>query len=271
MTDVDYYNIIGEKWNEKICYEKEKAKNCNYENSFIDIGSPYWISKIINNNLLYYQPNPMYYTSRPNEYSKGLRPIIKISPNVLVTKGTGTKEDPYQIRNTAIADYEYTIIYNGNGANGGDTENSTHRTNELKKLNKNGFTLSYRLNTSETTNFDDSYCDENGTCHESSINMNQIKEATFLGWSLSEDDREVAYTDEQEVVNLSTSSDEITINLYAVWDFDIFKLPEIQEREGYEILGWYTEKEGGEKIGNPHEEYTEVKGQTLYARWQKKD
>lgn len=266
----DFHQITNKKLHEVLCLEKENKKECGYQNNLIDIGSTYWLINMKNNSLLYYQPNPMHFENKELTNEKGIRPILKLDSTVIVIGGTGTKDDPYKIKNTSVPNYEYTIVYNGNGATSGDTEDSIHKTNELKKLNKNNFELAYETKLSEFATFDDSYCEENGTCHNASIIPNKEQKAEFLGWSTNKDDKEAKYSDEQEVINLSTSSSEIIINLYAIWKYSALELPSIQEREGYDILGWYTEKTGGEKVGNPGDEYTNTNKITLYARWQKK-
>ena len=264
----DYYSITSKKLDQDLCLDKENSKECGIETDLINIGSNYWINNLTNNQVFFYQSTPIFST-KESKLANGLRPILKLADSVIVTKGDGTKENPYQIENTKVANYEYKIIYNGNGATEGDTKDSVHKTNVLQKLNKNNFTLTYKIKQEEFATFDDSYCEDNGTCHPSSVNIELNKQAKFLGWSKDSTATEATYKDEQEVVNLSTSSNDVIINLYAIWEYDAFKLPNIQEREGYEILGWYTEKEGGEKIGNPNDGYTNTGKITLYARWQK--
>ncbi len=271
MNSLDFYNILGSKLNEESCLEQEKSSSCGYENDLLDIGSFYWLSSEINQQFLYYQPNFRYFSITKSDVDKGLRPVLKLADTVIVEKGSGTKSDPYQIKNTVVPNFDYTIVYNGNGASDGDTESSVHQTNKLQKLNKNGFTLTYQLDLSTVANFDDSYCDEDGVCYRAKAMDLKTKEAQFLGWSTDASDREAMFKDEEEVVNLSVSSSDIIVNLYAIWDLDTFKLPEIQSRDGYEILGWYTLPEGGEKVGNPGDEYHGDEKNTLYARWQKKD
>lgn len=268
ISEKDYYYITNSWLNKESCYEQENNQNCGHKNDLMDIGSYYWLNTIIDDKITYYTPEKSLYTSITTEQAKGIRPIIKLSSSIIVTKGTGTKEDPYQIENTKIPNYEYTVIYNGNGNTEGNTENSIHQTNTPSKLNKNNFTLNYQLDLSKIATFDDSYCDENNNCTPSSNNTMEAKEAKFLGWSTNPDAKEATYKDEQEVVNLSTHSSDVIINLYAIWDYGKIELPEIQEREGYDILGWYTEN--GEKVGNPKDEYTGTNNIHLYAKWQKK-
>ena len=271
MNTFDFYQMMGNRLNEESCINVSKDISCGFKNSLINNGGYYWLSSLYQNNILYYHPNQFYYTSVEERIEKGIRPVIKMDSGVFVTKGDGTREDPYVISNSKLPDYEYTVVYNGNGATSGDVLDSTHRSNVLKKLNKNQFSLTYQLKLSEIAHFDDSYCIDNGTCYPSSVSDKLTKEAKFLGWSLSMDDKEPIYTDEEEVSNLSHSSSEVVVNLYAVWDYDLYALPSIQERNGYEILGWYTEKDGGEKVGNPGDSIENKDYQNLYARWKVKE
>ena len=264
------YYIINSKLDMESCLEKENNSSCGYQNDLVDIGGIYWLSNIVQNNLLYYSSHPMYYTFKKTDIAKGVRPILKLSDSIIVVRGSGTKDDPYQIRNTVMPDYEYTVIYHGNGASDGDTEDSIHQSNVVKKLNKNGFNLSYQIRLSDIASFDDSYCDADGNCYESSVEEVQNKTAKFLGWSFNEQGDEAMYLDEEEVVNLSSSSSESIVNLYAIWEYDSFRLPDIQERDGYEVLGWYTNRDSGEKVGDPGDEYTNLDKVTLYARWKEK-
>lgn len=270
MSDRDFYYMIGHKLNNESCYEYKDSNVCGFNNSLLDIGGFYWVNYLVNNHYLYYNSNESYYTVSNDDVMKGIRPVVRLSDAVVVVRGKGTKEEPYQIKNNKVADYEYTVVYNGNGATSGDVQNSIHHTNISQKLNKNMFSLEYQIKEDEFANFDDSYCDGD-TCHEASVHVDYsgVKNATFLGWSFYPDDDKAMYLDEQEVVNLSLSSEEVFVNLYAVWRYDVFILPEIQMRDGYEIIGWYTEKDGGEKVGNPGDKYTSIGNKTLYARWEK--
>ena len=270
MNIDDFYHITGSYIDEDECLEQENRSECGHSNDLIDIGGNYWLSSMISKSFLYYQNYPMRYVYSASNSSKGVRPVLRLASSVVVIDGDGTKKNPYKIKNTKVADYTYKIVYNGNGASSGDTPDSNHKTNILQKLNKNGFSLSYQLKLSEIGHFDDSYCDDDGRCHESSILDVENREAKFLGWSLFADAKEATYLDEAEVINLSSSSNEVIVNLYAVWDYMIYTLPKIQERDGYEIIGWYTEKDGGEKIGNPGDTFDFSKVENFYARWAKK-
>ena len=77
----------------------------------------------------------------------------------------------------------YTIKYNGNGATGGITENSTHTYDVVGYLNNNGF-------------YKDGY--------------------RFIGWSTSKNG-EVVFKNSQSVLNM-TEQNGNTIELYAKWE-----------------------------------------------------
>lgn len=77
----------------------------------------------------------------------------------------------------------YTVTYNGNGATGGSTANSSHTYNTAKALTANGYTRTgYK----------------------------------FAGWSTSNTATSATYSDGQSVSNL-TATNGGTVTLYAVW------------------------------------------------------
>src|SRR5574344_273623 len=77
----------------------------------------------------------------------------------------------------------YTVVYNGNGATGGSTANSSHTYNTAKALTANGYTRT---------------------------------EYKFAGWSTSKTATSATYSDKQSVSNL-TATNGGTVTLYAVW------------------------------------------------------
>ena len=77
----------------------------------------------------------------------------------------------------------YTVAYNGNGATGGSTANSSHTYNSAKALTTNGFTR---------TGY------------------------TFVGWNTQANGSGTNYSDNQSVTNLS-STQGATVTLYALW------------------------------------------------------
>lgn len=80
----------------------------------------------------------------------------------------------------------YTVTYNGNGATGGSTANSSHTYGTAKKLTTNGYTK---------TGYH------------------------FLGWSTNPNATTATYTDSQSVSNLTTENG-VTITLYAIWEIN---------------------------------------------------
>ena len=78
----------------------------------------------------------------------------------------------------------YTVKYNGNNATGGTMSNSSHTYDVSKALNKNAYIRSGWK---------------------------------FMGWNAKADGSGTTYTDQQSVMNL-TSTHEATVNLYAQWN-----------------------------------------------------
>ena len=102
------------------------------------------------------------------------------TPQTTVTIAQGsTGEKNYTANWTA---HKYSVLYNGNGSDGGSTATSEHEYDTAKALTANGFTkLGY----------------------------------TFAGWATSENG-EVVYADKESVENL-TAEDGATVTLYAKW------------------------------------------------------
>jgi len=151
----------------------------------------------------------------------------------------------------------YEVAYNGNGATAGNMENSHHVYDEAKNLTENAYTR---------TGF------------------------KFLGWSEDKNATTPVYTDQQSVVNL-TSTNGAVINLYAIWEQMDFKLyfdanggvdptPESKtvtfglaygdlattSRTGYIFDGWFTEREAGTEVTEQTIVNT-ASDHTLYAHW----
>lgn len=82
---------------------------------------------------------------------------------------------------------------------------------------------------------------------------------TFEGW----------YTDDSfiELVNSDTEVTETSNHtLYAKWSGGSITLPE-PTRSGYAFLGWYSDSNLTNKVGNADEAYTPTSNMTLYANW----
>ena len=155
----------------------------------------------------------------------------------------------------------YTVKYNGNGATGGSTTNSSHTYDQSKNLTANGF---------------------NKTGYH------------FIGWATSVNG-EVKYTNQQSVKNL-TATNGATVNLYAKWaantytikldpnggtgtmedilatyDKDVTLPKSTFRKDEYTFIGWSTTKDGDVKYkdGATVKNLTSTNNgtATLYAKW----
>lgn len=75
------------------------------------------------------------------------------------------------------------------------------------------------------------------------------------------------YPNRAVVKNLSLDDGQ-TLTLRAKWRDKKVTLPDAK-RDGYKIIGWYTESNGGSKIGNVGDQYTISTNTTIYAHWDK--
>ena len=142
----------------------------------------------------------------------------------------------------------YTVIYNGNGATGGNTASSTHTYDEEKVLTANGFIRLYEV----TYNHN----------YEGSTDTNKTASYIFNGWAAEENGAKV-YNNEESIINLREENGE-EVNLYADWSQ--VGVSYVPERTGYTFLGWYSEPECINKVTD--DEYTPGEDTTLYAKWQ---
>ena len=142
----------------------------------------------------------------------------------------------------------YTVIYNGNGATGGNTASSTHTYDEEKVLTANGFIREYEV----TYNHN----------YEGSTDTNKTASYIFNGWAAEENGAKV-YNNEESIINLREENGE-EVNLYADWSQ--VGVSYVPERTGYTFLGWYSEPECINKVTD--DEYTPGEDTTLYAKWQ---
>ena len=93
----DFKNITGYYINS--CANTYSNMSCGYNNDLIDIGSSYWFADTYSpgrGEVYFYDSNRIidYYNSI---FVYGMRPVIKLDSNVLVTGGSGTYDDPYII------------------------------------------------------------------------------------------------------------------------------------------------------------------------------
>ena len=141
----------------------------------------------------------------------------------------------------------YTITYNGNGATGGSTANSSHTYDETKVLTANGYERKY------TVTYNHNYT--------GSINTSRTATYTFNGWATSASGAK-AYNNSQSVTNLS-SSNGATVVLYANWS--AASVSYTPSRTGYTFGGWYKEAACTNKVSDAT--YTPTSNITVYAKW----
>ena len=141
----------------------------------------------------------------------------------------------------------YTVSYDGNGGSG-TTASSTHTYDVAKNLTACGFTNGATV----------TYDFNGGTGNPNSATVS----ASFAGWAISPDGEPI-YSNGQSVTNL-TSENGGTVTLYAKWTDGKLTLPDNPTRTGYTFSGWYTEKDGGDKVENGKVISSDI---TLYAHW----
>ena len=141
----------------------------------------------------------------------------------------------------------YTVTYNGNGATGGSTANSSHTYDVAKALTANGFERKY------TVTYNHNYT--------GSTNTTRTATYTFNGWATSANGAK-AYNNSQSVTNLS-SSNGATVTLYANWSSASVNYA--PTRTGYTFGGWYKEAECTNKVSDAA--YIPTSNITVYAKW----
>ena len=141
----------------------------------------------------------------------------------------------------------YTITYNGNGATGGETANSSHTYDETKALTANGYERKY------TVTYNHNYT--------GSTNTTKTATYTFNGWAKSASGAK-EYDDKQNVTNLS-STNGATVTLYANWNSASVNYA--PTRTGYTFGGWYKEAACTNKVSDAT--YTPTSDITVYTKW----
>ena len=114
INDNDFYAItkeisgVGRKltnFSSKLdavnCDNTFSSKECGYNNDILDNGGYYYFNAKSNNNSIYWDPAVRSINTKESG-SLGLRPVIKMSSNVVVTGGDGTINSPYTISNNDI-------------------------------------------------------------------------------------------------------------------------------------------------------------------------
>jgi len=144
----------------------------------------------------------------------------------------------------------YTVTYNGNGATGGSTGNSSHTYGTAKVLTTNGYERKYKV----TYNHN----------YTGSTNTEATATYTFNGWATSASGSKV-YSNGQSVTNLTTTNGG-TVTLYANWTSA--SVPAYTPtREGYTFGGWYKEVGCTNQVIEAGKTYTPTAGITVYAKW----
>ena len=177
---------------------------------------------------------------------------------VYSASGTALSGDTYIVNSTdgdatisaAFTPIPYTVQFNGNGATGGTMSNQSFTYDVAQNLTANAFSRAFTV----TYNYNDNYND----------NENATATATFNGWATSEDGA-VAYTNQQNVSNLTATKD-ATVNLYAKWTDGSVTLP-TPIRTGYTFGGWYSDDGLTASVGAAGDSYTPSADITLYAKW----
>ena len=177
---------------------------------------------------------------------------------VYSASGTALSGDTYIVNSTdgdatisaAFTPIPYTVQFNGNGATGGTMSNQSFTYDVAQNLTANAFSRAFTV----TYNYNDNYND----------NENATATATFNGWATSEDGV-VAYTNQQNVSNLTATKD-ATVNLYAKWTDGSVTLP-TPTKTGYTFGGWYSDDGLTASVGAAGDSYTPSADITLYAKW----
>ena len=125
----------------------------------------------------------------------------------------------------------YTVHYNGNGATGGSTADSTHVYDVAKNLTTNGFVRKYTV----------TYKDAAGNKITSYAATATTANATWNGWAKTATDA-VAYGPTQPIsVKNLTSTNGATVQMYAKWTLASITLPTPPTKTGYIPTGWVPE------------------------------
>ena len=144
----------------------------------------------------------------------------------------------------------YTVKYNGNGATGGTTANSSHTYDVDKKLTKNGYTRAY------TVTYNHNYT--------GSTNTTKTATYSFVNWNTAANGSGTKYVNEATVKNLTDKNND-TFNLYAIWKSA--SLTYVPTRTGYVFDGWFEDAECTKRATSNNGVYTPTVNKTLYAKW----
>ena len=143
-----------------------------------------------------------------------------------------------------------TITYDGNGATSGSVAAQSGYVGDSLTLRDNGFVKKCNVTyySNEDPNIVDDSLDELQT---------SVLNATFDGWYTADGTR------------VGGSGDGYTppgdITLDAHWSGTV--TTPARTRDGYTLLGWYTERSGGTKVADGGGSYTPTGSISLYAHW----
>ncbi len=101
MNANDFQNITGKALNSSSCYYNFSDRSCGYENDLIDNGSYYWFATSYDwtsASIFRWHAYGQTVIATNSNFLYGLRPVIRLSSNVVVIGGAGTAEDPYKIK-----------------------------------------------------------------------------------------------------------------------------------------------------------------------------
>lgn len=139
----------------------------------------------------------------------------------------------------------YSVRFNGNGKTSGSMSDQQFVYGKAQNLFANSYVRKFTV-----------------TCVDGTETVRLTAKSSFAGWSKTKTGM-VAYTDKQNVKNLTTVKDTV-IYLYAKWTDKSVKLPE-PEKPGYSFDGWFDED--GSVIGGGGDEFVPDEDIKIYARW----
>ena len=204
--------------------------------------------------------NPTVYTEQTDTFTLnnptrfGYQFLGWTGSNGNIPQKTVTIEKGSSGNKTYIANWKgnaYTIVYEGNGATGGNTQSSTHTYGTEKTLTVNGYVRQYTLT-----------YDYNGS---GVANSSTTVDWTFKNWNTEANGTGASYADGQAVRDL-TSVDGAMITLYAQWNSASVTLPK-PSRAGYTFIEWNTKADGTGTSYLPNETIELSTNATLYTIW----
>ena len=99
INSMDFKMITNSGLSDVLCVNSASNKQCGYDNDLLDIGGNYYI--LVNNHGYGWNANKRLISDK-TEGNNGVRPIIRLDSNVIVTGGEGTYNNPYVISNNTF-------------------------------------------------------------------------------------------------------------------------------------------------------------------------